>query len=325
MLYLISIIAPVLSLMAIVSESWVFWLAPLIYIFIIIPLMDELIPISINSQKHKGSDFSIFLVTSFYLATWCFGIYFLRNTQGVELVAKAFALGLTGGTIGINSAHELGHRPQKIIQRYAKLLLSTVFYAHFFTEHNKGHHRHVSTPHDPASAKFNQSLYAFLPQTIIGSFKSALKIDQKEVLTYLALEFAILIACFFIAPSSALTFLISSLTAILLLEIVNYIEHYGLKRKMNDRGRFEKVNALHSWDSGHFYSNLHLFNLSLHSHHHAMASKKFYELELQEDSLKLPSGYPSMMLLSLIPPFWFKIMNPKVMKTRDMETREENV
>lgn len=312
MLYLISIIAPILSLGAIISKEPLFWFLPFVYIFGIIPLLDILIPVNINTQKVKGSDFSILLVSSFYLATWCFGIYFLRNTSGIELFIKAFALGLSGGTIGINCAHELGHRKEKAMQVYAKLLLSTVFYAHFFTEHNKGHHRHVATPNDPASAKFNQTLYQFLPQTIIGSFKSAYQIDRQEVLSYLALEIVFFIIAFMISPLSSVAFLISSLIAILLLEIVNYVEHYGLARKQNQNGRYEKVTPIHSWDSGHLFSTLHIFNLSLHSHHHLMASKKFFELELQKDSLKLPSGYPSMMLLSLVPPLWFKVMNPKI-------------
>lgn len=312
MLYLISIIAPLLSLLAIISHEMIVWFLPLFYIFGVIPALDHLIPFKIDTQKFKGNDFSIFLVSSFYLATWAFGIFYLRNFSGFELFIKAFALGLSGGTIGINCAHELGHRSEKNIQVFAKILLSSVCYAHFFTEHNKGHHRHVATPHDPASAKFNQSLYQFLPQTLMGSFKSALKIDQKEVLSYLFLEICILITALMISPMSAIAFIISSITAIILLEVVNYVEHYGLSRSKNDSGRFEKVTAIHSWDSGHFFSSIHIFNLSLHSHHHAMASKKFYELELQKDSLKLPSGYPSMMLLSFFPPLWFKVMNPRV-------------
>lgn len=312
MVYLISTIIPALSLWALVSNELLVWLTPMLYTFGLIPILDYLIPRKISAQNQPSNDFSIILVCFLHLIVFFFGIYYLRNITGIELVLKSLAVGISAGGIGINCAHELGHRSKKSYQNFAKLLLFTSGYMHFFTEHNKGHHRHVSTPQDPASSRYNESLYAFLPRTIVNSLISAFKIDKKEVSLFLAIEicFAILLG-FTLGAYSVLAYILISITGILMLEVVNYIEHYGLERKFNGK-RYEKTTAKHSWDSDYFFSSVHLFNLSLHSDHHALASKKFYDLKPNSDAPQMPTGYAGMMLLALIPPLWFKVMNPKV-------------
>jgi alkane 1-monooxygenase len=312
MIYLVSSIIPVLCLWALVSAEFLVWITPMIYTFGLIPLLDYLLPMKISGRNQPKNDFPLILVSCLHLMVFFYSLFYLRNISGMELVLKSIAIGISAGGIGINCAHELGHRPKKAYQNFAKLLLFTSFYMHFFTEHNKGHHRHVSTPNDPASSRFNESLYKFLPRTIIMSLISAFKIDKKEVSIFLAIEFGftIFLALLF-GVNSVMAYLIISITGILMLEVVNYIEHYGLERKFNGK-RYEKTTAKHSWDSDYFFSSVHLFNLSLHSDHHALASKKFYDLKPNTEAPQMPTGYAGMMLLALIPPLWFKTMNPKI-------------
>jgi alkane 1-monooxygenase len=209
-----------------------------------------------------------------------------------------------------------------------------VGYMHFFIEHNKGHHVHVATPRDPASSRYNENMYAFWFRSVYGSFMSAWNIEadrvkrsgakilswQNEMIQYLVYTLTYLLAMTALvsvvngglALGVMLFLVIQGILAFTLLEVVNYIEHYGIERKLLANGRYERVNPLHSWNSSYRLSNFFLFQLQRHSDHHATASKPYQVLNHYNESPQLPQGYPAMMLLSLFPPLWFKVMNPRL-------------
>jgi alkane 1-monooxygenase len=236
---------------------------------------------------------------------------------------------------GINVAHELGHKKEAWARFHSKLNLMTVCYMHFYIEHNKGHHVNVGTPQDPATSKKNQTFYAFWFQTVIGSWRDAWQIEKRrleskklplwnpihnQMLQYvifpilfigiLTLIFSLLQGIF--VWQVPLFFLAQSYLAFSSLEAVNYIEHYGLQRREIAPGKFEKVNPLHSWNANHLISNFFLLQLQRHSDHHAYAARPYQILRHFEESPQLPYGYPVMILMSMIPPLFFKVMNKRL-------------
>jgi alkane 1-monooxygenase len=245
----------------------------------------------------------------------------------IDTIGRIAVMGLLCGTFGINVGHELGHRVNKWEQTLAKILLLSSLYMHFFTEHNKGHHKRVATPEDPSSARMGEPIYTFYFRTIFLSYLSAWHISNDEVkkkgkpvfsLLNEMIQFHLIQAAFigiiflFFGGTVTLYFLAAALMGILLLETVNYIEHYGLQRKATTDGKYERTMPEHSWNSDHVLGRLVLFELSRHSDHHYMASRKYQVLRHHDDAPQMPTGYPGMMLLSLVPPIWFKIMNKRL-------------
>lgn len=236
----------------------------------------------------------------------------LELSWGWELLLLALVVGLYTGGLGITVGHELCHKKETAPRLVANLLLSSVWYQHFAVEHVRGHHLLVSTPDDPASARFNENVYVFVVRSVVTSFLHALKIDAKAVWAGVAMSVFFTLTASVFSTSVLIFFLLQSVVAFVLLELVNYLEHYGLVRKLNPSGRYEKVTPIHSWNSAHKFSNLLLFNLQRHSDHHALAHLPYTVLKHHEQAPQLPSGYPGMILLALVPPMWFKVMNPKV-------------
>ena len=239
------------------------------------------------------------------------------------------SFGIVLGTNGINVAHELGHRKTKWERFLAKVLLMPAFYMHFYIEHNFGHHLNVGTPSDPATSKKNQSVFSFWFTSITGQIKNAIRI-QKNLLKNKKVKFFSIYNDFFYYQIFQLAFLISiyiffsfqgvffslciALVGILLLETINYIEHYGLCRQSKG-SRYERVSPMHSWNSNHAIGRLVLYELTRHSDHHHRASKKYQILESIEKSPQLPYGYTTSMLIALFPPLWFKLMNNRIPNT----------
>ncbi len=312
------------------------WL-PLIYSFGLIPFIELFIsPDAKNLEKAEEDmakndikyDLILYLVFIFqYILLWLFLSRLSQsNLSSIDIIGRTISMGLLCGIFGINVAHELGHRVNGLEQFLAKSLLLTSLYVHFFIEHNKGHHKNVSTPIDPSSAKLNESLYAFLPQTLIGTYMGAWKISISEAkkkkrffninnemfyFQIIQCGFLLLIYLAF-GLNSMMLFLLSAFIGALLLESVNYIEHYGLKRIKTGENIYERVLPTHSWNSDHIMGRLLLFELSRHSDHHYMASRKYQILRNFEHSPQMPTGYPGMILLSLIPPFWFRVMHKRL-------------
>jgi alkane 1-monooxygenase len=246
-----------------------------------------------------------------------------------EIVIATVSVGATTGAVGMTFAHELIHRRYGYERTLGSILLASVTYPHFAIEHIKGHHRNVGTPRDPATARLGESVYRFLPRTIFGSLANAWDIERKRlaeqrrgvwspqnILLRYALVQAVIygvIATFFGHVGLAV-FAGQSAVAILILEIINYIEHYGLQRRKDPRrpSVYEPVGQGDSWDSPSRLSNWLLINLPRHSDHHLSVAKRYQSLELLTHAPHLPAGYGAMFLLALVPPLWFRVMNPRV-------------
>ena len=237
------------------------------------------------------------------------------------------SIGTISSVMAITVAHELIHKNERLEQLTGGILLATVCYGGFKIEHVRGHHVHVSTPDDASSARFGESLYGFVPRAICRNVRNAWRLEAQrlqqkglpvwsrhnELLGWhgLSLAFALLLFALF-GWQGLLLFLGQSLVAIVLLETVNYIEHYGLHRRRGDDGRYERVTHQHSWNSSHRLSNLLLFHLQRHSDHHAFPKRRYPILRHFDDSPQLPAGYPAMVVLAWLPPLWFAVMNPRV-------------
>lgn len=254
-------------------------------------------------------------------AVWAAGHYPLLWWQYLGLV---ISVGLSSGLMGIVVAHELIHRRDRGKQRLGWLLMALVGYAHFVVEHVRGHHIHVATPLDPASARRGESLYAFVPRSIIGGYASGWRLEAERLrragkpvfsrhnkilvwdLFTIATAIAIGLA---LGVESLLLFVAQGMLAVVILEMINYLEHYGLERARRDDGRYEHVRPVHSWNSSHVLTNVNLFNLGRHADHHKEASRPFYKLRHIDDAPQLPYGYSAMLLIAMVPPLWFRIMN----------------
>lgn len=336
--YLLAYTLPATVVISFSSHGWLCYL-PLIYGFGLIPLFDQLVgPRMGNLQDADASkakangiyDVIIYLAVpvQFFMLGWFFKVV-QEPMPTSDLVGKITAMGMMCGVLGINVAHELGHRTKRYERRMAKGLLATSLYMHFYIEHNKGHHRNVGTSIDGATARRNEGLYLFWLRTLVQSFHSAWQIStkelrrkkqpvfslQNEMLMMLCLQAGICagIVCFF-SVHVFICFLGAALMGVLLLETVNYIEHYGLYRVKVSEFRYEDVEPEHSWNSDHALGRLVLFELTRHSDHHYEPSKHYQVLNSMQGALQLPAGYPAMMLLALLPPVWFKIMNTRLPK-----------
>jgi alkane 1-monooxygenase len=239
----------------------------------------------------------------------------------------ALAVGTVTGGIGITVAHELGHRASRLDRGLARLLLVSVGYGHFHVEHNRGHHVRVATPDDPASAPRGMTVYRFIVRSVIGGFLHAWRLESMRlaarghsalhptnwVLTGTLLWSGLVMAAGVGLGFSAALFMVGqALCAVGLLEIVNYIEHYGLQRRRLASGRLEPVAPHHSWNADFTISNWLLFNLQLHSDHHAHVQRPFEALRSMPQAPQLPAGYPTLVLVALLPPLWFALMDRRV-------------
>ena len=327
-----------LSYLAFNNTGILCWV-PLIYVFFIIPIVELFIapdPKNLDAveeqlaKDNKLYDIIIWLTVPLqYVLLVLFLFSFKQEVSGVDIAGRIVAMGLLCGAFGINAAHELGHRTNVFEQFLAKLLLLTSLYMHFFIEHNKGHHKHVATPHDPSTAKYKQSVYAFWIQTFVGTYLSAwhIAIDESkkknravpflnnEMFLFQLIQIGFVLAIFyFFGLSIMLYFMSAALLGATLLETVNYIEHYGLSREKGTGELYERVKPHHSWNSNHVIGRLMLFELSRHSDHHYLASRKYQVLRNMEEAPQMPTGYPGMIVLSLFPPVWFSIMHKQMKK-----------
>lgn len=312
----------------------------LVFAFIFVPILEELFPqdrsnLSKNDANLKSFN-AIFDWLLYLNVPLVFGILFYAlytvNTAELkiyECIGIIISLGVMLGINGINVAHELGHR-QHTKERYiGKLLLLPSNYMHFYIEHNFGHHRLAATKEDPATANYNQTIYSFwltstfkqyfdawaLQKMLLRSRKASFLSLNNDMLWYTIFQLCYQLTIFlFFGWNGLLISIFAGMCGILLLETVNYIEHYGLLRSKAESGRYERVSNKHSWNSNHTLGRIILYELTRHSDHHFKTSKKYQVLDSQDDSPQMPYGYPTSMLISLIPPLWFKIMNKRVPK-----------
>lgn len=338
--YLLPLILYAGAIRSFFSHGIIVWF-PLLLAWFIIPLAELFIksdPTNLNSAEEelarsdKFYDIILYLIVPLqYIALY----FFLKNIsdpllQWYDIIGRIWVMGLLCGVFGINVGHELGHRVNKFEQFLAKALLLSSLYMHFFIEHNKGHHKRVATPEDPSSARYGEWIFAFYFRSVIFSYFSAWNIANSDVkkkgkpvlsLSNEMIQFHLIgivfVAIIFLVFGwlTTLYFLAAATIGFLLLETVNYIEHYGLQRKIIGEGKYERAMPAHSWNSDHVIGRLFLFELSRHSDHHYLASRKYQILRHHDDSPQMPTGYPGMMLLSLIPPLWFWVMNKRIKQT----------
>ena len=270
------------------------------------------------------------------LATW---LALTADLAGWEVLGALLASGLTSG-LAINTAHELGHKTNGLERWLAKLTLAPVAYGHFFIEHNKGHHKNVATPEDPASSKMGESFYAFWPRTVVGSLKSAWQIEaarlqrlgkpvlsvENENLQAWAMTVVLFAALsLWLGPWALLFLVVQAVIGFSLLEVVNYLEHYGLCRQKKADGRYERCQPRHSWNSNHVVTNLVLYQLQRHSDHHANPTRRYQALRHFDDSPQLPSGYGAMILVAYLPWLWYRLMDPRVVAHHDGDLSRANL
>jgi alkane 1-monooxygenase len=324
------------------STGIVVWL-PVLYAFVLIPLLelvtrpDERNMTAAEEAIAKDDLFYDWLLYMIVPLQYVALFFFLQSMQDADLAltdraGRIMVMGLLCAIFGINVAHELGHRVHKSEQLMARALLLTSQYMHFFIEHNRGHHKHVGTPHDPSTAPKGYSLYRFWLRSMFGVYRKAWRIAlkdqrkkgrsllQNEMLRYELLQaaFCLCIGLYFgwIALGC---FLLAAIMGILLLETVNYIEHYGLRRRAIAPGKYERALPEHSWNSNHIIGRLMLFELSRHSDHHYLASRKYQLLRHHDNSPQLPTGYPGSMILAFVLPLWFYVMDRKIAAQQQAE------
>lgn len=247
---------------------------------------------------------------------------------------QMMSFGMACGILGINAAHELGHRRTWYERLMSKMLLLTSQYMHFYIEHNRGHHKNVSTDEDPASSRLGENVYSFYVRSIRDSWLSAWSLENKrlrkegknpvspanEMIRFQIIQAGLLVLILFTFGWETLGWYLGGASVgFLLLETVNYIEHYGLRRKKNG-DRYERTMPVHSWNSNHPLGRLVLLELSRHSDHHFLASRKYQILRHFDESPQMPTGYPGMMMLSLVPPLWFRVMHREINKFKNKTT-----
>lgn len=336
--YYIAYIVPLGAFLGLYFKDWHVWLVVGVA-FIVLPILEVLLPSSKENptpeeeevlKKNKMFDYILYLHVPLIYALLFYFLYLVYTNafpNTISLIGMTLSIGVLLGAMGINIAHELGHRQNKFEVFLAQALLLPNLYLHFTIEHNRGHHKYVSTPRDPATARLNESLYAFWLRSILGQYFSAWKLEAErlelegkkfwslnnQMIQFLIVELAYLSVIFLLFDSKAIIFaLIVSLIGVMLLETVNYIEHYGLTRKEVSEGIYESVKPTHSWNSSHELGRIILFELSRHSDHHYKSTRKYQILRHFEDSPQLPTGYPGSMILAAIPPLWYRIMNKRV-------------
>jgi len=244
----------------------------------------------------------------------------------LEALGLTITVGVMNG-IGINTAHELGHKKEETERLLAKTALAPVAYGHFYVEHNRGHHVRVATPEDPASSRFGESFYRFWPRTVAGSFRSAWNMErtrlgrmglspwswQNDIVQAFVLTAALYGGLLLAFGPRLIPFLvIQAIVGFSELEVVNYLEHYGLLRQRLADRRYERTTPAHSWNSNQLVTNIFLYQLQRHSDHHAHPTRRYQALRHFEESPQLPSGYASMIVLALVPQLWRRVMDWRV-------------
>jgi len=328
----------------------------ILFSFVLLPIIDRALGIDTtnvppNEVKVRAGEFYYRFVTycwtyfQFGFVLWAaYAVTSGQLTGVADWAGFIVSCALVTGGIGITVAHELGHKKSKLERFYGKILLMTVSYMHFYIEHNRGHHVYVATPQDPATARKNESFYSFWIRSVVGSYAHAWKLEKEslrkkqrrmmcfhnEMIWFNILPFIFcgLVTAAFSLFHQRLTweipvfFFSQSFLAFSLLELINYVEHYGIMRKEVSPGNYERVNPLHAWNASHLVSNFFLFQLQRHSDHHAHAHKRYQVLDHYDESPQLPFGYPTMVILAMMPPVWFAIMNKRLEKWQRIRSLE---
>jgi alkane 1-monooxygenase len=356
-LWLVALAMPLLPFAAVVLHQrtgtavWL-WLGPIV-ILGVVPLIDlvtgldrsnppDSLIVALEGDRYYR--WITFLFLPLQYAGFAFAFWYLA-TAGLtvgERIGLAITVGFIGG-LGINTAHELGHKKESHERWLAKIALAPSFYGHFYIEHNRGHHVRVATPEDPASSRLGETFYGFWPRTVAGSAQSAWHLERRryarrqqspwrlgnDVLNSWLMSVALWLVMVVWLGIGVLPYLVvQAVMALTLLEAVNYLEHYGmLRQRVGAAGyeRYERVEPRHSWNSNNIATNVLLYHLQRHSDHHANPTRRYQSLRDYEESPVLPTGYAGMILLALVPPAWRRVMDPRVLAHVDGDLSRANV
>jgi alkane 1-monooxygenase len=311
---------------------------PLFFLFVLLPLADY----AIGTERGNPSPSQAAALDAshwFRALTWaCLPIqlallvwstgHFAQTPFGpAGMLGWVLSQGVVSGVLAINVAHELIHKESRFEQFLGGALLASVGYHGFKVEHVRGHHVHVSTPEDASSARFGQSLWQFLPRALLRNTANAWRLEaarlhraglpalhwRNELVGWSALWLAFAAAAAVLGGGVGLAFfLLQGFFAAVSLEIINYVEHYGLERRRLEHGRYERPTHLHSWNSSYRLSNAILFQLQRHSDHHETPRRRYQSLLHHDASPQLPGGYAAMFVLALVPPLWFRVIDPRL-------------
>jgi alkane 1-monooxygenase len=327
-----------------------FWYGGPLIVFGLFPFLDWLIgsdsenpPDSVLAwlEADKYYRYVVFAYIPLQYAGLIFACYMWANgdLSALESLGLALTMGTVSG-IAINTAHELGHKREQSERWLSKVALAQTFYGHFFIEHNRGHHVRVSTPEDPASARLGETFYAFWPRTVYGSLKSAIEIEKKrldrtgdgfwtwknDLLQAWAMSVVLYAGLTIAFGWVVLPYLIiQGIMGFSLLEVVNYLEHYGLLRQVKDDGRYQRCEPAHSWNSNQVASNVFLYHLQRHSDHHAHPTRRYQALRNFEQAPELPTGYAGMIVIALFPPVWRRVMDHRVLEHYEGDVTLANI
>lgn len=337
--YVLAYLIPASALLALAWQGAWSW-STVALAFLVIPLAELILPLSaanVPAQEETSRSQRRFFDWLLYAnAPLLFGIvgWYLyavshQSLPFFELAGLTLGTGIVIGANGINVAHELGHRSRRGEQALSKWMLLPALYQHFFIEHNRGHHKNVATDKDPASARRGEHVYGFWLRSITGGWQNAWALEKERLEKAgkaawsgenAMLRFAVYQAAWLAGIFSLLGWkglagaLATAAIGVLLLETINYVEHYGLRRRMLAPGRPEPVTPAHSWNSDHELGRIFLYELTRHSDHHYKSTRKYQILRHMDESPQLPLGYPASLLLALVPPAWFAVMDPRVEK-----------
>lgn len=345
---------PVIGLVALgvfqqLHWHWVVWM-PMLIVHGVLPLLDWIVgedrenPPDSAIAALEADPFYRWLLFAFVplqLAVTLWGAWLFVNVDvpWYHQLGLGLSVGLVSG-IAINTGHELGHKKNTLDQWLARIALAPSWYGHFYVEHNRGHHKNVATPEDPASSRMGETFWAFLPRTVVGSLKSAWHLEAERLakqgrsawsvhnqnLQSWAMSLALFAAVVLWLGWAVLPFLIiQAVYGFSLLEVVNYLEHYGLLRQKGADGRYERCQPRHSWNSNHIVTNLFLYHLQRHSDHHAFPARRFQALRHFDEGPQLPSGYAAMLMVAYIPPLWFALMDKKVLNHYSGDITQANL
>jgi alkane 1-monooxygenase len=348
-LWLLGLVVPSLAFLAWalveLTGLSVFWYLGPIVVFVVIPAVDLIAGLdrtnppddvieALEKDKYYRWITYLFLPIQYAALVWACWVFtepaWAPAMTTVDKVGLAMTIGTIAG-IGINTAHELGHKKESHERWLAKIALAQSFYGHFYIEHNRGHHVRVATPEDPASSRVGETFYAFWPRTVIGSLRSAWNLEKprfkrrneshwsirNDVLNAWLMSAVLWGALIGVFGVGILPFLlIQAVIGFSLLEVVNYLEHYGMRRQRtgpDGTGRYERVLPSHSWNSNNIATNVLLYHLQRHSDHHANPTRRYQTLRDFEESPALPTGYAGLIILALVPPLWFAVMDKRVL------------
>jgi alkane 1-monooxygenase len=315
-----------------------FWALGLMIMGIALPLVDKFAGV----DRSNPPDEALAALDKDKYYRWCVYLFLPLQYAGLvaacylwahgplgtpERIGLAVTVGVVGG-VGINAAHELGHKRENVERWLSKVTLAQTLYGHFYVEHNHGHHLRVATPEDPASAKFGESFWKFLPRTMFHGLHSAWDLESRRLARSGSSPWTLRNNLFNAAAMSIVLFgaliavfgwivlpylLIQAAIAIVLYEAANYLEHYGLMRTRRPDGRYAKPSHRDSWNSDHLWSNLFLYHLQRHSDHHANPVRRYQALRTVDESPQLPAGYAVMIFCAMVPPLWRKVMDQRLM------------